>query len=59
MGLVGPNGGGKSTLLRLIEGELSSDTGFASRSKGLTIGYLSQDPRLEPGRTLWQEALSA
>lgn len=59
MGLVGPNGCGKSTLLRLIQGELKSDTGFVSRRKGLTIGYLPQDPLLGPGHTLWQEILSA
>jgi len=59
VGLIGPNGCGKSTLLRLIAGELASDTGFAVRRKGLTVGYLSQEPQLEPGRTVWQEALSA
>ena len=59
VGLVGPNGCGKSTLLRLITGELTSDTGFTVRRKGLTIGYLHQEPRLEPGRSVWQEALAA
>ena len=59
VGLVGPNGGGKSTLLRLMAGELASDTGFAIRRKGLTVGYLPQEPRLEPGRSVWQEALAA
>jgi len=59
VGFVGPNGCGKSTLLRLIAGELTSDTGFVVRRKGLTIGYLQQEPQLEPGRTVWQEALTA
>jgi ATP-binding cassette subfamily F protein 3 len=59
VGLVGPNGCGKSTVLRLIAGELDSDTGFTVRRKGVTIGYLAQDPQLEPGRTVWQEALTA
>jgi ATP-binding cassette subfamily F protein 3 len=59
VGLVGPNGCGKSTLLRLMVGELSSDTGFTVRRKGLTIGYLRQEPRLEAGRTVWQETLTA
>lgn len=59
VGLIGPNGCGKSTLLRLIAGELTSDTGFTVRRKGLTIGHLHQEPRLEPGRTVWQEALDA
>jgi len=59
VGLIGPNGCGKSTLLRLIAGELTSDTGFVVQRKGLTIGYLAQEPRLKPGCTVWQEALSA
>jgi ATP-binding cassette subfamily F protein 3 len=59
VGLIGPNGCGKSTLLKLIAGELTSDTGFTVRKKGLTIGYLHQDPRLEPGHTVWQETLAA
>jgi ATP-binding cassette subfamily F protein 3 len=59
VGLIGPNGCGKSTLLKLIAGELTSDTGFTVRKKGLTVGYLHQDPRLEPGRTVWQATLAA
>ncbi|MCP4538161.1 MAG: ABC-F family ATP-binding cassette domain-containing protein [Chloroflexi bacterium] len=59
IGLVGPNGCGKSTLLKLIAAELTSDTGFTVRKKGLTIGYLHQDPQLEPGHTVWQEAVMA
>ena len=59
VGLVGPNGCGKSTLLRLIAGELSSETGFTIRRKGLSVGRLSQEPRFEPGRTVWQEVLTA
>jgi ATP-binding cassette subfamily F protein 3 len=59
VGLVGPNGCGKSTLLRLIAGELTSDTGFTTRRKELTIGYLPQEPRPQPGRTVWQEARAA
>ncbi|MCK4314468.1 MAG: ABC-F family ATP-binding cassette domain-containing protein [Anaerolineae bacterium] len=59
VGLIGPNGCGKSTLLRLIAGELTSDTGFTVRRKGLTISYLHQEPRLGPGRTVWQETVAA
>lgn len=59
VGLVGPNGCGKSTLLKLIAEELKSDTGFVVRKKGLTIGYLRQEPILTPGYTVLQETLSA
>lgn len=59
VGLVGPNGSGKSTLLKLLAGELASDTGFIVRAKGLTSGYLQQEPQLGAGQTLLEVALSA
>jgi ATP-binding cassette, subfamily F, member 3 len=59
VGLVGPNGGGKSTLLRLIAGELTTDSGFLVRRKGLTVGYLEQHPQLKAGNTVLHEVLSA
>ncbi len=58
-GLVGPNGCGKSTLLRLIHGDLKSDTGFIVRQPGLTVGYLAQEPELNPENTVWQEVITA
>jgi len=45
IGLIGPNGGGKSTLLKLILGQLTPETGSIFRVKDLTIGYLPQDVR--------------
>ncbi|MEM7531795.1 MAG: ABC-F family ATP-binding cassette domain-containing protein, partial [Chloroflexota bacterium] len=58
-GLVGPNGCGKSSLMKLIAGELTSDTGYVVRSSGLTVGYLTQEPQLTAGRTVWEEAVTA
>jgi ATP-binding cassette, subfamily F, member 3 len=59
VGLIGANGAGKSSLLKLIAGELQPDGGSITRAKGLTIGYLQQDPALDPDKTALEEALSA
>ncbi len=59
IGLVGPNGAGKSTLLRLIAGEIKPDAGYIYRHKEMRIGYLAQEPALNPAQTVWQETLSA
>ncbi len=59
VGLIGPNGCGKSTLLRLIVGDQAPERGVISHASELTVGLLRQDPRLTPGGTVWQEALSA
>ena len=49
LGIVGANGTGKTTLLRVITGELEYDDGTVERSKNLTLGYLPQDlVELEP-----------
>ena len=58
-GLIGPNGCGKSTLLKLILGELSSDGGFISRQPDLSVGYLPQEPDLDPENTIWEEVLAS
>ncbi len=59
VGLIGANGAGKSSILKLIADELTPDDGSITRSKGLTIGYLAQEPQLDPKRTALDEALSA
>lgn len=59
IGLVGPNGAGKSTLLRIIAGEINPDSGFVFRHREMQIGYLAQEPSLDPERTVWEEILSA
>ncbi|MBG7610098.1 MAG: ATP-binding cassette domain-containing protein [Anaerolineae bacterium] len=55
--LVGPNGIGKTTFLRIIAGEESQSSGTINRSRGLTIGYLPQESVLESHRTLWEATL--
>jgi len=52
VGLVGRNGGGKSTLLRLIEGLERPDAGCISMPKDARLGHVPQIPRFEPGETL-------
>src|SRR6188474_356714 len=53
IGLVGPNGVGKSTLLRLVAGVESPDDGVVSRApESLTVGYLEQERRVEPGESI-------
>ncbi|UCC61845.1 MAG: ABC-F family ATP-binding cassette domain-containing protein [Anaerolineae bacterium] len=59
IGLVGPNGAGKSTLLRLIAGEIRPDEGFLFRHKAARVGYLAQEPALDPAHTIWEETLGA
>ncbi|MBI5865700.1 MAG: ABC-F family ATP-binding cassette domain-containing protein [Planctomycetes bacterium] len=59
VGIVGPNGAGKTTLFRLIMGRFPPDLGTVTRSKGLAVGYLSQDPEVDLSATLHDEVLSA
>lgn len=55
IGLVGPNGVGKTTLLRILLGEDEPSAGEIQRSRGLRMAYLPQEARLLTDRTLWQE----
>lgn len=57
-GLVGGNGTGKSTLLRILAGLESLDDGQIERAGGLTVGYLPQDGLQLQGRTVLEECLS-
>jgi len=58
VGLVGRNGGGKSTLLRLIEGLETPDWGRVTLSKGARLGHVEQRPNFPAGTTVraWVEA---
>ena len=52
IGIVGINGTGKSTLLKLIAGEEEPDQGQVVRQNGLKIAYLPQNPSFLPGATV-------
>ncbi len=52
IGLVGRNGQGKSTLLRILAGLDKPDEGDTALAKGRRAGYLHQDPKLDPDETL-------
>jgi ATP-binding cassette subfamily F protein 3 len=57
IGLLGANGVGKTTLFRIINGELEIDKGSIIRSKNLKIGFLRQEYELEDDLTLFDEML--
>ncbi len=59
IGLIGPNGCGKTTLFRLMNDALSPDKGRVIRKRGVRIGYLPQEPVLDGTRTVLRETLSA
>jgi ATP-binding cassette subfamily F protein 3 len=58
IGLVGENGTGKSTLMKMLAGLLAPDEGEIVGSRELSFGYLPQDGLFAGGRTLFEEALS-
>ncbi|MEJ2759653.1 MAG: ATP-binding cassette domain-containing protein, partial [Anaerolineales bacterium] len=57
--VVGPNGIGKTTLLRLLAGEENPDSGSIHLSRSARMGYLPQEVRHLEGETLWDECLGA
>ena len=56
--LVGRNGSGKSTLLKVLQGLVFQDEGDRMLSKGLSIGYMEQDPNLSKFTTLYDYVCS-
>jgi ATP-binding cassette subfamily F protein 3 len=58
VGLVGANGTGKSTLLKILAGTETLDAGARTGTRGLTAGYLPQDGLELSGRTVFAECLS-
>jgi ATP-binding cassette, subfamily F, member 3 len=57
--IVGSNGVGKTTLLRILVGLDFPNEGTIQRARDLTIGYLPQEASLESAGTLWEECLPA
>ena len=58
VGLVGANGTGKTTLMRILAGLDTPDSGECAAQKGITAGYLPQDGLQLSGRTVFEECLS-
>ncbi len=58
IGLVGANGVGKTTLLRILIGEEESSSGNVHKARGIRVGYLPQEAVLDSERTLWAECLT-
>ncbi|HCG63914.1 MAG: ABC transporter ATP-binding protein [Spirochaetae bacterium HGW-Spirochaetae-4] len=50
IGLVGPNGCGKSTFLRVLDGSTSTDSGTVAKARELSISVLEQQPRFQSGQ---------
>jgi len=59
IGLVGPNGQGKTTLLKILAGIETPSAGTVARARGLRVGYLPQDPPPPNGHTLHADLLEA
>ncbi|GIM52798.1 glycosyl transferase family 2 [Capnocytophaga cynodegmi] len=59
VGLIGKNGAGKSTMLKLLAKELKPDSGTIATDKEINIGFLKQDIDFENGRTILEEAYQA
>ncbi len=59
VGLVGKNGAGKSTMLKILSGDLKPDSGSIATEKEIKMGFLRQDIDFEQGRTVLEEAYQA
>ena len=52
IGIVGPNGAGKSTLIKIMAGIDKDFTGEAWPGENVSVGYLAQEPQLDPTKTV-------
>jgi len=59
IGLAGKNGAGKSTMLKVLIGEIEAESGSVTKPKETTIGYLPQQMTLKSGKTVFEEAISS
>jgi len=59
VGLVGKNGAGKSTMLKILSGDMKPDSGSIATEKEIKMGFLRQDIDFEQGRTVLEEAYQA
>ncbi len=59
IGVLGPNGAGKSTLMRIMAGQDPEFGGEAWAAPGARVGYLSQEPHLDPGKTVGENVMEA
>ena len=57
IGILGPNGAGKSTVLRIMAGLDKEYTGEAWVAQGATVGYLAQEPQLDPNKTAMENVM--
>ncbi len=57
IGVLGPNGSGKSTLLRIMAGRDKEWNGEAWLAEGATVGYLEQEPQLDPSKTVFENVM--
>jgi ATP-binding cassette subfamily F protein 3 len=56
VGLIGDNGTGKTTLFKIITGEVQPESGTVAVAKSVKLGYLEQDPTFDPANTVMDEA---
>src|SRR4051794_13292754 len=57
IGIVGPNGSGKSTLMKIMAGRDKEFVGEAWPGENITVGYLEQEPQLDPSKTVKENVM--